>query len=409
MPPATLPALTEWQRVVAEKLPQLSKPQAVGLALWSFGMVMMQSCGLTNVSSFLAALLGQKDNTVRQRLREWYQEAHAKKTAPAGGHRQELNVTQCFAPLLQWVLSLWPAAEHRIALVLDASSLGARWVVLAISVVYRGCAIPVAWVILPANTRGAWKPHWQALLRHLQLGLPADWCVLVLADRGLYARWLFQAICANHWHPFLRINQQGLYRRQGHARWYPLATLLQEPGQTWAGAVVCFKGCPVNCTLLAAWTAAHTDPWLVLTDLAPQRAQVAWYGLRTWIEAGFKDTKRGGWQWQNTRMTAAARVTRHWLAIAVATLWAVSVGGEAEATLPPSSFTALPELHIARRTARRTTRPRLVSCFRRGILTILVALLQGLPLPLGRFIPEPWPSLPELINVPGPPLEVPVS
>ena len=48
MPPATLPALTEWQRVVAEKLPQLSKPQAVGLALWSFGMVMMQSCGLTD-------------------------------------------------------------------------------------------------------------------------------------------------------------------------------------------------------------------------------------------------------------------------------------------------------------------------------------------------------------------------
>jgi hypothetical protein len=127
MTPATLPALTEWQRVVAEKLPHLSKPQAVGLALWSFGMVLMQSYGLTTVSSFLAAFLGQKDNTVRQRLREWYQEARAKKTAVPGGHRQELNVTQCFAPLLQWVFSLWPAAEHRIALVLDASSLGARW------------------------------------------------------------------------------------------------------------------------------------------------------------------------------------------------------------------------------------------------------------------------------------------
>ena len=160
-------------------------------------MVMMQSCGLTTVSSFLATLLGQKDNTVRQRLREWYQEARAKKTAQPGAHRQGLDVTQCFVPLLQWVLSLWPA-EHRIALVLDASSLGARWVVLAMSVVYRGCAIPVAWVILPANTPGAWKPHWQALLTHLRHGIPADWCVLVLADRGLYARWLFQAICANH-------------------------------------------------------------------------------------------------------------------------------------------------------------------------------------------------------------------
>jgi len=41
----------------------------------------------------------------------------------------------------------------------------------------------------------------------------------------------------------------------------------------------------VSGTLLAAWTEGHTDPWLVLTDLAPHRAQVAWYGLRTWIEA----------------------------------------------------------------------------------------------------------------------------
>ena len=34
---------------------------------------------------------------------------------------------------------------------LDATTLGTRFAVLAISVVYRGCAIPVAWTILPAN------------------------------------------------------------------------------------------------------------------------------------------------------------------------------------------------------------------------------------------------------------------
>ena len=43
---------------------------------------------------------------------------------------------------------------------------------------------------------------------------------------------------------------------------------------------------------------------------------------------------------------------------------------------------------------RRATRLRLVSVFRRGWNLILVALLDHAPLPLGRFVPEPWPAVP---------------
>ncbi len=80
--------------------------------------------------------------------------------------------------------------------------------------------------------------------------------------------------------------------------------------------------------------------------LGPTQANVFWYGLRPWIECGFKQTKRAGWGWHQTRMTDPERTTRHWVAIAVATLWGVSVGGEAEANLPPSSFAASPWLTL---------------------------------------------------------------
>ena len=400
---ASTQVLAEWQTAVVQHMPHLSHPQAVVLGLWSYGIVLARACGITTVSHLLAGLLEQQENTVRQRLREWYWEAEAKKKAAADSQRQELEVSTCFAPLLRWIVSLWPTAERRIALVLAASTLGAHWVVLALSVVYRGCAIPVAGCLLPANTPGAWKPHWLDLLRELRGVLPADWCVLVLADRGLYARWLYTAIRAKHWHPFLRINAQGRYRRQGRRRGWRLAALLPEAGQAWAGSVVCFKGCPLETTRLAMWTEGHAEPWLIVTDLAPGRAQAAWYALRTWIEDGFKDFKRGGWQWQTTRMTDAERGARHWLTLAVATLWTLSVGGAAEATLPPSSFAQLPQTHIARRRPRRTTQPRLISCFRRGLNVILITLLRGEPWPRGRFIPEPWPDAPDLINVPGPP------
>lgn len=171
-------------------MPHLSKPQAVGLALWSFGIVMSKCCGLTTVSSFIASLLGQKENTVRQRLREWYWNDEAKK----GVQRVELDVSRCFVPLVGWVLRWWASDERRLALVIDASTLGQLFVVLAISIVYRGCAIPVAWVLLPATAKGEWKKHWLSLFEQLEVAIPSHWTVIVLADRGLYARWLYQEI-----------------------------------------------------------------------------------------------------------------------------------------------------------------------------------------------------------------------
>ncbi|WGV28991.1 hypothetical protein [Halotia branconii] len=54
--------------------------------------------------------------------------------------------------------------------------------------------------------------------------------------------------------------------------------------------------------------------------------------MRSWIECGFKDTKRGGLHWHLTKITDTKRAERHWLAIAVATFWLVGVGNEADAT-----------------------------------------------------------------------------
>ena len=90
---------------------------------------------------------------------------------------------------------------------------------------------------------------------------------------------------------------------------------------------------------------------VLLTDLPPEASTACWYGLRAWIEQGFKITKRAGWQWQRTHMTQPDRAARLWLAVAVATLWLLSVGGEAEETIPASTVldvTALVPQHPRR-------------------------------------------------------------
>src|SRR5207302_277109 len=136
---------------------------------------------------------------VRQRLRELCYAAADKR----GDHRRELVVEACFDPLLRWVLRRW--AGTQLALAIEASSLGDRFVVLAVSVVYRGGAIPVAWSILPAGQKGAWRPEWLRLLRRLHRAVPRHYTVIVVADRGLSAPWLFRRIVRLGWHPFLRV------------------------------------------------------------------------------------------------------------------------------------------------------------------------------------------------------------
>jgi len=371
-------------------LPHLSRPQLVVLAAWSWAMVLTQSCGRTAVGALLASVWDQSESTVRQRLREWTYEADAKK----GAKRVAVDVRTCFAPLLRWVLTYWPASDAQLALVLDATTLRDRCTVLAVSVVYRGCAIPVAWTVVAGNRKGAWKPHWLAMLEDLDGVLPAGWTVLVLADRALYARWLYQRIVANGWHPFLRIQRQGFFRRAGQAHWHDVRTLVVKPGTAWSGAVTCFKNEEgrLECTLLARWEEGYRDPWLIVTDLAGEVADAAWYGLRTWIEAGFKDVKRGGWHWEQTKLRDPERIARHWLVLAVAMLWVTSVGGEAEATGPVSGLEALPVLHIARRTCKGRSQARLLSCFRRGVVRILAGVVSGVAVAMGNFWPEPWPQ-----------------
>src|SRR5467141_533289 len=269
----------QWLTTIMQHLPDLSKPQATVLALWSFGMVLARSCALTAVSHVLAKGMQRKEQTVRQQLREWYYDVPRKR----GAKRQALPVETCFAPLLGWVVSWWQGTQ--LALAIDATTLGQRFVVLAISVVYRGCAIPVAWVILPAGAKHAWRREWLRVLRRLRPAIPRDWTVIVLADRGLYAPWLFRRITRLGWHPFLRINTGGTFRPQGHVRGVSLKTLVPELGRAWQGTGIAFKGRhrQLHCTLLACWEAGYKDPWLILTDLPPEASTACWYGLRAWI------------------------------------------------------------------------------------------------------------------------------
>jgi hypothetical protein len=411
--------LDRWTDQVRAAFPNLSRPQATVLALYSFGMILAQRCGLSSVVTALVPVLGVGFHTLRSRLQEFYQPAAAK----SGRHRDALDVTTCFAPLLAWILQGWQSTHW--ALALDATSLGDCFTVLSIGVVYRGQAIPVAWKVLPANVPHPWRPEWIALLRLFSGSVPPGHTVIVMTDRALYARWLYQEIVSLGWHPVMRITKLSKFRAGRSKKSPPVPALVPRVGSRWQGRGVAFPKKPerrLECTLMACWEEGYEEPWFLVTDLDPDQAEGLWYGMRSWIEGGYKLLKSGGWQWQATRMTDPDRVERLWLVLAVATCYVLAMGGEADeegfaevtvkepvspsaqaATEPPPASTGPGKARPRRRGAseretatreprrrRSGTKERLVSVFRQGLAVLVSVLIAGHALPKPSWRPEAW-------------------
>src|SRR5215216_2316733 len=160
----------------------------------------------------------------------------------------------------------------------------------------------------------------------------------------------------------------------------------------WVGAGTAFKHRDVRRqgTLVVVWDTGQREPWLVLTDLDPEAVGVVWYGLRVWVELGFRVLKSLGWQWERMRRAHTARVERHWLVLAVATLVTVAYGtrvedAEAHGVAPATLRTPRP---LPPRTRDRTT-----SIFARGWAWLRARLSAGRRLWQRLWLlPSPWPE-----------------
>ena len=100
-------------------------------------------------------------------------------------------------------------------------------------------------------------------------------------------------------------------------------------------------------------------------------------------------------------MADPARAERLWLALAVATLWTVSVGSALEdgsAARGLDGMDLVPLLALL--PPRQARRPRRLRLLRLGWLWVLVQMIttHQLPLPQG-LVPDPWPDVPQRLEV----------
>lgn len=322
---------------IGERFPVLNRHQRRALARWVLGALL---AGSANGPSIIAALADQglgAVSTLDEQWEDWLaQPAHQDQPAPNGELMATTaqaaappSILTCCVALLRWVVNLWIGSV--LVLGIDASLRRANLAMLRISVLYRGTALPVAWIMVTANQKEAWMPHITRMLTWLAPAIPATQCVMVLADRGLWSPTLWNAIRANGWHPVLRVCTNATFAPTGAQR-HRVLDLLGAPGQSWIGSGVAFKHRPkrIAGTLAAIWAHGQEVPWLLLTDLPPDQIDPAWYAVRMWDEHGFRDSKSMGWQWHRGQIVRPDAAAWQYLVVAVVTLWALTVGTRLE-------------------------------------------------------------------------------
>lgn len=221
--------------------------------------------------------------------------------------------------------------DQRVWLILDASGHSDVVRLVLAALWYRGRAIPLAWVLWPAQ-----HPHdqryWQdcqLLLQQVAAILPPGLRVTVLGDRAFGCPAFTDLVVAQGWSYLVRVQGQTRLRHPD-GREQPLQGLLPAAGTRWCGRGHAFKKQGWRAvSVVAYWRAPCQEPLLLVSNLPPSWDLVRQYRLRAAIEALFRDWKRSGWQWEASQVRAVAHQAVLVLVLALATLVTLCLGEEA--------------------------------------------------------------------------------
>jgi hypothetical protein len=79
-------------------------------------------------------------------------------------------------------------------------------------------------------------------------------------------------------------------------------------------------------SIVAHWQPGEDEPLVVISDLPPRWDLLRLYGVRFWIEPGFRSDKKLGWHWEESQIRKQSHHERLLLGMAWASLVALCIG-----------------------------------------------------------------------------------
>lgn len=367
------PLCRELFTFVLDLFPTLPHPLRKRLVWWILGILLSRSIVLSQIASAQAGFCGSS-------ITEESHERHLRRIVDD----QRITWKDTYAPAVRRMLQ-WKRAR-RLLLLFDESGHTDRYRVLMAAIWYRGRAIPLTWVVWPAQQSLA-VSYWQlvdTLLDQVAQIVPSDLQVVAIGDRAFGNPTFTDRVAAHGWDWLVRVQGQTCFR-DCQGRHWQASQILPQPGRRWKGRGDVFKKQGWRpASLVAFWDDHHREPLLLVSSLPPRWELIRLYLRRDAIECLFRDWKSHGWQWESSQVNDPA----HWSVLLVGLAWATLVvlclGDQAaeEALTEPA--------HVRQRVPRLAKR----SLFSLGCERLQARLWRTLETPirwsLGEFDAPTW-------------------
>jgi hypothetical protein len=283
------------------------------LAALVCGIVGSNHCHLSKVADHAPAGKAKQSSLIK-RLSNWLQ-------------RETITYESYFMPFAE-PLIVALAAARPLELIIDGSAVGRKCVTLMVSVVYRGRALPLAWLVVAGKKGHLPEATHLSLIQQVQKIIPAWATVIFLGDGEFDGTELQAAVEQAGWSYVCRTAKNTLVWRDGTKT--TCADMEVQPDRpiSWEGVQVTGKNYgPVQ--VIAYWDANEETPIYLVTNLTDAAQAVRHYLKRAHIETFFSDQKSRGFRLDKSHLSNPARVARLLIATCLAYLWIIFLGSEA--------------------------------------------------------------------------------
>lgn len=241
-------------------------------------------------------------------------------------HNPKLKPAEIYRDFVTAALLPW--TEQQAMLALDSSMLWGRYVIIRVSLVYRGRALPLAWKVLEHGSASVSFDEYKSILEEASRLLPLHCEVVLLADRGFADVDLMQLAVRLGWHFNIRAKGNLLVHRAFKPS-CKMSQLVPPKGEIRLIHTVQItqrRFGPVHLVLAHVKTQKGYEQWMLVSDRPTALETLDEYALRFDIEENFLDDKSAGFQLESSQLRDADALSRLCLVLAVATLYLVSTG-----------------------------------------------------------------------------------
>lgn len=242
---------------------------------------------------------------------------------------ESVSDTLYFLPYAELLLA--GLALETLVLVIDGSAVGRGCVALMVHVVYKGRALPLAWLVREGQKGHFPEDMHVALVEHVQAFIPLGAQVVFLGDGEFDGTDLQNKWDDEGWSYVCRTALNTTAEFEGQRFRLDVMGACIKPG-----TIVAFQNVRITkaaygpVTTICCWAKGYQEPLYLVSNLGSGKEACRYYQKRFRIETFFSDQKSRGFNLHKSHISKADRLSRLLIACCLAYIWIIYLGNLCE-------------------------------------------------------------------------------